>query len=153
MIYDKLENCELYAGISPYFAKAFAFMKANDLASLPLGRHEIDGDNAYLMVQEKNPLSDWDKGVWEGHRKYADIQLVVDGEEILGVRSIQDLPISQEYNEEKDFLLFQQEAEGIQLPLEKGDFAILFPQDAHRPGVRKPGGRTSSRRIVVKVRV
>lgn len=152
MIYDKISNCAQYANLSEPFRKAFDFMQSHDLAALAVGRHEIDGDNAYLMVQEK-VLADWENGVWEGHCKYADIQLVVDGEEILGVRSTENLAVSQEYNGEKDFLLFDQKAEGLALPLEKGDFAVLFPADAHRPGIRKPGGKAESRRIVVKVKV
>ena len=152
MIYDKLKNCMQYAGISPYFAKAFAFMLENDLNQLPVGKYEIDGTNAYLMVQEME-LKDWENGVWEAHRNYADIQMALNGGEILGVRSIEGIAVSQPYNPTKDAELFDQKAEGTVLPLEKGDFAVLFPQDLHRPGIRKPGGERATRRVVVKVRV
>lgn len=152
MIYDKLKNCMQYAGVSPYFAKAFAFMMEHDLETLPVGKYEIDGANAYLMVQEMN-LKDWEEGVWEGHRNYADIQMAVYGGEILGVRSMEGIAVEKPYNPEKDVEFFDQKAEGSILPLEKGDFAVLFPQDLHRPGIRKPGGALPTRRIVVKVRV
>lgn len=152
MIYDKLKNCARYAGLSPYFKKVFDYLANTDLAALPVGRYDIDGDNAYLLVQDKS-LSPWERGVWEGHRKYADIQLVIEGEEILGVRPADDVEVSAPYDPQKDVLLFHPEAEGLALPLEEGAFAVLFPWDAHRPGILKPGGRTQSRRAVLKVRL
>lgn len=152
MIYDKLKNCAQYAELSPFFKKAFDYLTAVDLAALPVGRYDIDGDNAYLLVQEKS-LSPWEQGVWEGHRRYADVQLVIEGAELLGVRTTEGLEISRTYDAKKDALLFRPDAEGIALPLEQGDFAVLFPGDAHRPGIQKPGGALNSRRAVVKVRL
>lgn len=152
MIYDKLKNCAQYAGLSPYFKRAFDYLAAADWAALPVGRYDIDGDNVYLLVQEKR-LSPWEQGVWEGHRRYADIQMVIEGAELLGVRTTEGLEIARSYDPQKDALLFRPDAEGIALPLEQGDFAVLFPGDAHRPGILQPGGAPNSRRAVLKVRL
>ena len=64
MIYDSLKNAERYASISGNFAKAFAFLKETDLASLAAGRHEIDGDRVYASVQEPT-YKPWQEGKWE----------------------------------------------------------------------------------------
>lgn len=50
MILDTLENADLYANLHPAFAAAFALLRREDLASLPEGRHDIDGDASYAWV-------------------------------------------------------------------------------------------------------
>lgn len=49
MIYDMLTNVEKYRGISKNLDTAIDFLVKTDLASLPLGQTEIDGDNVLPM--------------------------------------------------------------------------------------------------------
>ena len=152
MILDKIENCTTYAGLSEHFRKAFDYLATGAYKQLPVGRHPIDGDNVYISVQ-KNALKPWEQGAWEGHRNYADIQIVIDGQEIMGVRSLGDTPVSQPYDAARDVLFCQADAEGIALPMESGDFCVLFSQDLHRPNIRRENGPTESLRAVVKVKL
>ena len=151
MIYDSLKNAERYASISGNFAKAFAFLKETDLASLAAGRHEIDGDRVYASVQEPT-YKPWQEGKWEAHRRYADIQAVLTGEEVMGFAMLDTLAEEMPYDEKKDCLILQGEG-GQRVRVRAGEMAVFFPQDAHKPNVSPTDGHESGRKIVVKVRL
>ena len=44
MILDVLQHSGRYASLHPGFGPAFEFLRRTDLASLPSGRHPIDGE-------------------------------------------------------------------------------------------------------------
>ncbi len=75
---DALANAGRYAELGPHFAKAVEFLQRKDLMRLPNGRYELDGENAYAMVQEAT-LKAWGTGRPEVHQRYFDIQLPLSG--------------------------------------------------------------------------
>ena len=52
MIVDQLEYSDRYCSLHPAFARAFAFLKQDNLADLPAGRHEIDGDRLFCSISK-----------------------------------------------------------------------------------------------------
>ena len=52
MIVDVLANSERIEGLNPYFKVVFDYIKTHDLSSMPVGRIDIDGDNAYLKIED-----------------------------------------------------------------------------------------------------
>ena len=50
MILDALENADAYNALNSGFAKAFEFLRRDDLAELEEGRHDIDGERVYAMI-------------------------------------------------------------------------------------------------------
>ena len=52
MILDSLKNKAQYAALHPRFQTVFDFIDNTDVAALPCGRHDIDGDNIFVVVQE-----------------------------------------------------------------------------------------------------
>jgi len=66
------------------WAQAFRFLATTDLAALPKGRHELDGTNLYASVDEYLSREPEDCRL-EAHRKYADIQYVISGQEQIGI--------------------------------------------------------------------
>lgn len=154
MIIDRLDNAGHYIGLSGRFRAALDFLTHTDLLNMPLGRHQIDGGDVYLLNQRMD-LKDWNEGGWEAHRAYADIQLVLDGEELLGFCPEVGLPVEQPYCERDDVEFFKPDAQGIALPVKSGDFVIFFPGELHRPCIRRPNAPAEafSRRAVVKVRI
>ncbi len=151
MINDQLKNASVYHGLSPAFRAAFEFLAAADLAALPLGRHEVRGDEVYAVVQEAD-LKPWAEGRWEGHRRYADIQLVLSGAEVMGFRAVDGLTEDPAYDPQADLVFFR-EADGQRVLVRAGEFAVFFPQDAHRPCMQSEDGAQHIRKVVVKVRV
>ena len=151
MIYDALPNLSLYAGQSERLSAAACFLATADLAALPLGRADIEGDDLYAMVSEYR-THDPDPARHEVHRLYADLQVVVSGAERVGLAPRTPcLPVTEPYDETRDIEFIR--AEGVFVPLRAGQFLVLYPHEAHQPGVHPASGAVHVRKIVVKMRL
>ena len=133
MILDSLKNKAQYAALHPRFQAVFDFIDNNDVASLPCGRHDIDGDNIFVMVQEMD-LREVSAARLELHRKYIDVQLLLSGpNEIFGWSEKKDcLTAETEFDEQKDIQLFTDIPQCF-YSVGEGQFSILFPEDGHAP--------------------
>jgi YhcH/YjgK/YiaL family protein len=133
MILDRLEKASLYQGVHKRLALAFDYLQKTDLEKVEPGTREIDGRKVYVMVQqyETKPM---EKGRWEAHRKYIDVQYVHRGAERFGFANVLDLKPGN-YDEAKDFLSLEGEGRGDFFLVRQGTFVILFPQDGHMPGM------------------
>ena len=149
-IRDLLANIGEYVKVGRNFAKAVAFLQRRDLKTLPLGRYDLDGENAYAMVQEAM-LKPWGTGRPEVHHEYFDIQVPLSGEETIGVGRF-DPATPGDFDAEKDIGFY----DGVPiepLMLRPGEFAILFPETcAHAPCCSEDMPGTTIRKIVIKVR-
>ena len=150
MIYDKVENMSLY------FDKLHGFEKIekayNDFIAAPFedGRIDIDGDNlwcnvASYTVNPDNPLK------YEAHKEYADVQVMVDGEEIFGWANIKECNVTEDFKEGSD-IAFMDAPKGQFIELRKGYFAVFFPEDAHAP-CRKSENSDTAHKLVFKVKL
>ncbi|MGE0755876.1 MAG: YhcH/YjgK/YiaL family protein [Pirellulaceae bacterium] len=146
MIVDRLANLELYRGLQPRWIKALEFLRDSDLATLPLGRHDLDGDQLFALVQEYT-TRDESQCRWEAHERYCDVQYLVTGEERIGVANIDDLRVTEPYDAAKDVAFF--EGDGDAITLRAGTFAIFAPQDVHKPCVHR-GSPAAVRKVVIK---
>ena len=148
MIYDNIKNANTYANLGPRFQQAFDYLRKTDLSVLPVGRIELDGKNLYVMVQEYNSKLK-EQGKWEAHKRYIDLQYIVSGTEKMGVAALGRLQMG-EYNPDKDFQALS--GEGVFLPLGPGDFMLLWPQDAHMPGMAIDA-QVPVKKVVVKIAI
>ena len=152
MVCGALADSAKYAGLHPRFAKAFEFLRSQDLAALPLGRNEIDGDDLFANVMEAT-LEPWNPDAkLEVHRHYFDIHVPVDGDEVLGFLHDEEHAKSADFNEKDDYVLFQ--APGMaKVTLKKGEFAIFWPNFAAHAPCKTDGEPCKRRKLVVKVRL
>ena len=148
MIFDTLANADRYAALHPRFPRAFEFLRGTDLKALAPGRYPIDGENLIAIVEAVAGRSR-DAAKLECHRKYIDIQLVLDGTDEMGWKPLGDChePLA-EFNAEKDIQFFRDTpASWITTP--PGAYCIFFPEDAHAPLV----GTGEIRKVIVKIAV
>jgi biofilm protein TabA len=126
---DKAEQCY---GLHPAFAKAFAFLRRPDLASLAPGKYVIDGDKVFCLIS-KVPGKTKSEAQLEAHRKYIDIQFIMAGTDEMGWRPTRDCKEAAiPYDEAKDIMFFKDAPEAwITVPV--NSFVIYFPTDAHAP--------------------
>lgn len=96
----------------------------------PLGKIEIDGLNLFYLVSEDltEPAADR-RG--EFHEQYLDIQLLLRGEEWIGVGP-HDY-VSDGADHPHPDLWFVDDEQTSYLALQPGDFAIFWPGELHRP--------------------
>jgi YhcH/YjgK/YiaL family protein len=148
MIIDRLEKASLYQAVHKRLAAAFDYLQKADLDKVEPGTHEIEGRKVYVMVQqyETKPI---EKGRWEAHRKYIDVQYVHQGAELFGYANLLELKPGN-YDEAKDFLSLEGKEKGDFFLVRQGTFVILFPQDGHMPGMAVSTPQPV-RKFVVKV--
>jgi biofilm protein TabA len=152
MIVARLEWAAEQTVLTPGFEKAYRFLQDSRDRSLADGRVEIDGDAVYAIVQSYETLAGGEPKL-EAHRKYADIQYIAGGEEIIGWAPLEKIATTQEYDPASD-IVFGKAAPSEVTPvrLSAGELAVFYPSDAHAP--RQAAGRpVRVHKIVVKVAV
>ncbi|WP_299578726.1 YhcH/YjgK/YiaL family protein [uncultured Sunxiuqinia sp.] len=108
----------------------FEFLK-KDLTSLDEGKYPVMGDDVFAMVSNystKNPKD----AKWEAHRKYIDLQYVIDGEETMGLLDLSRAVSPEKYDEANDLIFFGQQ-EGEYFRANPMCYFVFFPSDVHRP--------------------
>ncbi|HEY1784449.1 MAG TPA: YhcH/YjgK/YiaL family protein [Pirellulales bacterium] len=132
MILDRVEQTARYTVLHPLLAAGFEFLAKADLASLPAGRHEIDGERVFALVGHDTGRGQAGARL-EVHRRYLDIQVSLDGRERIGWRPLAECRlVADAYDAERDIAFFADEPTAW-LPLGRGWFAVFFPDDAHAP--------------------
>jgi YhcH/YjgK/YiaL family protein len=149
MITDKLENAYMYFPCHPEFRAAFEFLRKTDFQHTCTGRYNIDGDDAFALVQEieTKPV---DQCVFEAHRQYIDIQYIISYEEKIGYCPVERLNPSDGYSDSKDSITY--DGAGDIISLRAGYFAIFFPHEGHMPGISLNEKHGISKKVVLKVR-
>ena len=127
----------------------FEFLK-KDLDRLEPGKYPLVGDEAFALVSEYQ-TKEAAEARWESHRKYIDLQYLIDGEEKMGLLPLNNAVSPQTYNEEKD-LLFYGENEGEYFIAGPKAFFLFLPTDVHRPGILIEEPRPV-KKLVVKIAV
>lgn len=151
MIYDTLNNCDLYNEMHINFERAFDFIKKAVKDSLPVGKYEIDGDNLFANIQEYSTKLE-EECQLEGHRKYIDIQYIVSGVEVMGVINKSKINSDVNYDENADVQFFLNSKKESKVVVEEGEYCIFMPSDIHKPGMAFDMEMSKVKKIVVKVK-
>jgi biofilm protein TabA len=142
------------------FAAAFAYVaealrvgseargRIGQIAEGVTERIELGG-GVFALEQVYQPKARAD-GFFESHRHYIDVQVIVEGEELMEVEDVSRLVVTTPYIPERDLIKYGDTAVASVLRMRAGDVAIFYPQDGHMPSLR---WRTAGlvRKTVVKV--
>ena len=147
MILDAVSRLDRYAALNPLFLRAAEYLRRSDLNLMADGRYEISGEDAFLTLT-RSSLRLATEAPLEAHRLYADIQIVLSGEEGYGWRSIASCTAPRgTFCAERDILFYDDRPDTF-LTLRPGGMAVFFPSDAHAPLI----GSGEVRKCIVKVR-
>ena len=148
MILDILENYDQYKAVNSGFEKGFEFLNRKGLDRLSPGRYDIDGAGVFGIVA-KDPGRKKHDAFLEIHKRYIDIQLILEGVDEMGWKPRADCqnPIDA-YNSETDLQFFKDKPD-IWVNVKPGAFAIFFPEDAHIPLIAD----TVIHKVIIKVAV
>jgi YhcH/YjgK/YiaL family protein len=145
---DAQEFYKQYQANKAVWDKVFRFLKYHNLDTLAVGKHPIDGDNAYASITY-GPSKTLDEAKWESHRKYIDLQYVIKGEEKIEVAPVNTATVITPYDETRDAANYT--ADGTYYIAMPGTFYLFFPQDAHRPNI-KVDGYDLVKKLVIKIK-
>ncbi len=146
----------------PRFAVALAYveevLRAESEARMRIARVGVGtterielAGGAFALEQAYEPKARVD-GFFESHRRYIDVQVIVDGEELMEVEDVSRLVVTLPYEAERDLIKYADSAEAAVLKMRVGDVAVFFPEDGHMPSLRWRGAGLV-RKTVVKVPV
>lgn len=148
MIKDLLKNSKTYSNLSENLKIGLEWLEKIDLKNIQDGKYVIN-DNVYANVQTYTTK---DNAKYESHKKYIDIQYIVEGEELVGVTDLSNCRSCIEYDKDKDLEFYDITCEEELIQLKEGQFLILYPHDVHKPSIKK-GINSIVKKIVVKVAV
>ena len=146
MILATLALADRYATLHPLFARAFAFLRDTDLKALEPGKHPVLDERIFAIVESCEGRTRQEAKL-ECHRRYIDIQLVLEGVDEMGWKPLTECvdPVS-DYNEARDIRFFN-DPPSSWIATPAGSFCLFFPDDAHAPLVSSG----LIRKVVVKI--
>lgn len=148
MIYTKRDRLGRYKGISRELDTAIEFLKNADLSALQMGRNDVDGDLVYINRFNYTTMPEA-VASWEGHKLYADIHVVLEGEERIGVTDAASLKAGK-YDEAGDFIPYEGPVDSW-VTMRPGDILVVFPEDVHMVKVQL-NGASEVKKAVFKVK-
>jgi len=148
MILSTLADADRLSVLHPLFARAFEFLRSTDLLALAPGKHTVQGEEI-LAIVEACAARTRAEAKLECHRRYIDIQLVLEGVDEMGWKPVVEcVSPKTDYQAAHDIRFFNDAPSGwVSTPA--GSFCIFFPEDAHAPLV----GDGMIRKVVVKIAV
>jgi len=147
MIKDSIKNAYKYYNLSPSIERALKLIEITDFSKYEKGSYEIEGRDLFMNVEEYTTRV---SSNIEAHRKYIDIQYMISGDENMGVTTLDNLIVTQEYSEERDVEFYSGNA-----PLtlvKENEFIIFYPPDAHLP-CQVAGEPRDVKKVIVKIKI
>lgn len=153
MIVTPLENLSDQIAPTPSVQKAIDFLRQERWRGKPDGKIVIDGDAVFALVQSYETRLPENTVKYEGHRKYIDIQFVVEGKETIYWKHAPALTPTTSYDPGKDvWFSYAPIIDAIPVTLLPGQLVVLFPTDAHA-ATYCVGNPVHVHKIVIKVAV
>ncbi|MGL5649733.1 MAG: YhcH/YjgK/YiaL family protein [Clostridium sp.] len=145
MIFGNINNLK---NVDEKIVYLIEIAKSEDLLNLPIGKNNIYGDIIFLNRQSKDLSED---GFFEGHKEYLDLHIILEGDEKIGYNLKENLKLVN-FNEEEDFIKYEGK-EQFFINLKKGDFAVFYPEDAHKVLLKPSSECNHVEKVVLKAKL
>ena len=132
MIFDHVSNLPQYACL-PGMEAIIRFLADNPPDTLQSQRYDLP-DGMWCAVSEPELRTE---GPFEVHRRYIDLQLVLTGSEQIDWLPLRAHQGPFPFSDEQDIGFFEDASpQALSLRMLPGQFAVFFPEDAHKPLIR-----------------
>ena len=133
MIFGNLKYADKYDFLTEKIKACFTYAKEHDLTTYEKGSYKINGDEFFVNIENYATVKREER-FWEAHKKYIDVHMIIEGKESIDVSFCDDMQIKS-FDENRDFVeLIGEEKATVNL-INKGDFLICYPEDAHRTAI------------------
>lgn len=161
-LFGSLSTVRSQLAPSRAFEAAFAYVEraltpgseeARRIAAVPEGKTErIELGEGVFALEQAYVAKPAASGKWEAHERFIDVQVVVEGRELMGVVEVSRLTLTEDYRAERDLMFYAPLEGGSTLRVAAGEAAVFFPADGHMPSLAD-GEPALVRKTVVKVPV
>jgi YhcH/YjgK/YiaL family protein len=149
VIYNTLFNPRYGRGLSPVLIETLTTLRQYDLPALALGHHDIDGDQIFMEVLTLTTgLAETQHA--KLHHEYADIHLLISGEERIDYGMPGDWQSEFPYDEAQDTQRVDIKRHCQTLAMFPGAYALFFPHEPHKAGCQL-NAPTLIKKAVVRV--
>lgn len=132
MILATLAEADRYNPLHPLFSRAFEFLRSADLKLLAPGKHAVQGEELLAIVEHCAGRTQAAAKL-ECHRRYIDIQLILEGVDEMGWKPLAECQDPKTDYDEKHDIRFFNDAPSSWIATPAGSFCVFFPDDAHAP--------------------
>ena len=149
MIHAALTDLARYYPVHRLLSMAGEFIFSHDCTDHSPGRTSLGSGismiiDSYMTEPEENRRL-------ECHRSNIDLQIVLSGNEQIGYAPCKTCDTATPYDTEKDVEFLRGQFRRI--TLQEGEFCLLFPHDAHMPGLTPAGVAGMVKKMVLKIPV
>ncbi|MGN0987547.1 MAG: YhcH/YjgK/YiaL family protein [Otoolea sp.] len=149
-IYAKETECAYAAPIR----EAIRYCRDTDVSGMGESKFLLKGEDFIVLICDRVTEAK-EKKLPEVHRRYAELQYMAEGSELMGYYPDRgDNELLQDCLEEKDTIYYKENPNSgeTMLLMEQGTYAVFFPEDVHRPfcQVTEP---ERVKKIVIKIAI
>ncbi len=158
-----LETLRSQVPPTPGFSVAFAYVEELLREDSPArarlrgiaagGSQKIELEGGAFAVEQVYTTRPRAEGFFESHRKYIDVQVIVEGSELMEVVDISRIRMRDAYDSERDLITYHDCDEASLFRVPAGVATIYYPADVHMPTLRLGEVSSLVRKTVVKVPV
>ena len=132
------------------FCIEFAKKNENKILSLVNGSYDVGYNNIKMNLGKYFTKSENEK-FWESHKKYLDVQIMINGTEKVAINDIRDMEVKS-FDEERDLTILEGD-KAFDIIMKTGDVLVFFPNDVHKPelNISENDNSGNIRKIVTKV--
>lgn len=153
MLLFPLADSGRHAGLHPLFPVAFSWLADPANRLMADGRYAIRGEDLFVIA-EGGTTHDPATRRFESHRRYIDIQVSLDGGEVMEWTPVAGLQVDLDFQPDGDIAFYRQPDRPVtRLAVLPGSAAVFFPSDAHKPVLHLGATPTPFRKLVFKVAV
>ncbi|MFC2821559.1 MAG: YhcH/YjgK/YiaL family protein [Sphaerochaeta sp.] len=147
MVFDTLDQLEMYIPILPALRVVADVMDHDDLYEMSCGRYRTpDSKVTYTISEYMTSTSD---KPFEYHKSHSDVMIVLSGQEMLSTSWRELKSQSESYDAKADTGFFQAEPISA-FQATQGRFAVFFPGEPHKSGVAM-GEHSPVKKVVFKI--
>ena len=150
MVYDKIDNLEIYAGISEDIRLGLEWLRDVN-PDIEKGIYEIPP--RVKAIASEYTTKEVNENGYEAHREYIDIQYLLKGSEKICCLPLEYLKETKSYKAEIDAAFYEEKnVKPQEMVIGNGYFAVFYPQDGHMPclNVETP---VDVKKVVIKVKI
>ena len=124
----------------------------NIASNLEVGNYEklIYNDGIFSIAQN-TWLKDRSECVFESHKNYIDVHIVVDGAEKVALCNVKQVSTPYEENIKNDYYLYDMDLDGEIVVLDKNTMGIFLYEDVHMTGINLSNVNDNVVKVVLKI--
>lgn len=136
----------------PNLLLALNWIKENNLSKLENGKYIVDEKKDIFAVLSEYIAKDKEDNLFEYHKKYIDVQMLLKGKEYINITDTSNLKEVTKYSKERDIAFGKFENKSDEVLMEEGKIAVFYPSDAHQPCLKHFDNDQNIRKIVLKIK-